>query len=220
MTAAPLVASTSPAAGPDRAGARPPGPESVRRHRVVLRDAARALDCQMYFWGRDVEHPLGNLLVERGLTRIPKETAKGTSRYRQAWRGGVIELHGFCAGWYGPEGGILYHRRRDGWLAWPEADPPQPQALVRLEASAPRLESEALLRRVVVLLDWLHHDEARAQQQWSPAQRRQHHRDFLQLLPRRWWLPPESSQRWLHAFVADPLGVPRPRKYLRNGRRG
>ena len=97
--------------------------------RLVLRDAAAGLYAQMYYWGQDVQHAEGNLLVRYGMTRVPKETPKGTSRYRQYWGGGWIELHGFCAGWYGPERGVVFDRARDRWLNWNQEQPPEPTSL-------------------------------------------------------------------------------------------
>ena len=58
--------------------------------RLLLRDAAAGLYAQMYYWGQDVKHAEGNLLVRYGMTRVPKQTPKGTSRYRQYWGGGWI----------------------------------------------------------------------------------------------------------------------------------
>lgn len=186
----------------------------AKRLRVILGDAARGLYAQMYYWGVDVKHPEGNLLVAHGMTRIAKETAQGTSRYRQAWRGGMIELHGFCAGWYGPEGGIVFHRSRDTWLAWPGLEPPEPWCLDAARCERPHAVSSAeMLRRAAVLLEWVHGYESWAQRQWAGARER-HHQAYLKLRPRRWWLPPAESLAWLRQCAAQPHQAPRPKRLL------
>lgn len=202
-------------------------PAAAQRQRMLLRDAARGLYCQMYYWGLDVRHPGGSLLVGRGLTRIPKTTARGTSRYRMPWQDGHIELHGFYAGWYGPGGGILFHRPQDTWLAWPDAEPPYPCSLTFASAfnhkrpgaapaansqHAPRTNLSAMLERAAKFIQWVHEYESWAQTRWAPDERRRHHQDFLKLIPRRWWLPPDHSLRWFRQFADNPANALRPKE--------
>ena len=59
----------------------------------------------VFFWGRDVVHPDGNLLVRQGFSKSPSAGLQGTSCYGLDWQGGRIELHGACAGWYPRDGG-------------------------------------------------------------------------------------------------------------------
>ena len=179
--------------------------------RLVLRDAAAGLYAQMYYWGQDVQHAEGNLLVRYGMTRVPKETPKGTSRYRQYWGGGWIELHGFCAGWYGPERGVVFDRARDRWLNWNQEQPPEPTSL---GVSSGDGLTDDLLEKAVLLMEWAREYETWAQGWWGAAGRRSHHRAFLKLRPRRWWLPPDLALSWFRQWVEDPLQAPRPRKFL------
>ena len=65
----------------------------------LLRDLTAGLKQQMFFWGRDVVHPDGNLLVRQGFSKSPSAGLQGTSCYGLDWQGGRIELHGACAGW-------------------------------------------------------------------------------------------------------------------------
>lgn len=189
-------------------------PAAAQRHRMLLRDAARGLYCQMYYWGLDVRHPGGSLLVARGLTRIPKTTARGTSRYRMPWQGGQIELHGFCAGWYGPEGGILFHRTHDTWLPWTDSEPPDPCSLnqPRVRQSSPAITPVSMLERAAVLIRWIHEYEIWARTRWTLGERRRHHQAYLKLTPRRWWLPQDTALEWFRQFAADPHKALRPKE--------
>lgn len=170
----------------------------------------------MYYWGLDVKHADGNLLVRHGMERIARHTAHGTSRYRMPWQGGLIELHGFCAGWYGPDGGIIFHRSRNIWLAWPHAQPPDPQCLSDEAVMACRstIPVQKMLQRAAVLTGWVHEYERRAQPLWGAKGRLRHYRAFLKLIPRRWWLPPALSLRWFQQFAANPFETPRPKSLL------
>lgn len=69
--------------------------------RGLLNDFTRALGQQMFYWGRDVLTGR-NLLLEAGFEKRVSMGLQGTSCYRLPWRGGFIELHGACAGWYAP----------------------------------------------------------------------------------------------------------------------
>lgn len=199
----------------------PPG-TSRQRLRLTLRDAARAFYCQMYYWGRDVLHPDGNLLVRYGFTKIPRTTKEGTSRYQLDWQGGLLELHGFCAGWYAQDGrpGICFDRRHDAWRLWNSPVPPEPDAVQRgacrtSSASLLTTDPAPVLELVSGFAGWLLHYETWARRQWGASARKEQHRDFVKLRSRRWWLPPEESLAWLQALANDPLNAPRPRSLLR-----
>lgn len=182
--------------------------------RVALRDAAKAAYCQMYYWGRDVLHPDGNLLVRFGFERIAKSSKEGTSRYRLAWQEGIIELHGFCAGWYPDSGGgICYDRKHESWRLWDSGDLPDPAGLVRREVNFSQDNGRLpdLLQRSARFLTWVLTYERWSMAQWGVEARRGHHRDFTRLLSRKRWLPPEPSLNWLAAYAADPSKAPRPR---------
>jgi hypothetical protein len=187
---------------------------SRQRLRLALRDAARAFYCQMYYWGRDVMHPSGNLLVRYGFEKIQRTTKKGTSRYRLTWEGGLLELHGFCAGWYPATGpGICFDRKHDAWRIWEDASPPEPELLVaghgKICASPENLP--LLLQLTAHFSRWVIGYEAWAHEKWGPSQRRAQHRDFMKLRSRRKWLAPDLSRQWLTAYAKEPTSAPRPK---------
>ncbi len=185
---------------------------------VLLRDASAAIYCQMYYWGRDVLHQSGNLLTAYGFTRLPKLTQKGTSRYRFSWDGGMIELHGFCAGWYpgGGEAGIVFHRSRSAWKLWREDQPPDPPLLEAIldGKHCPAGDKQELVQKSARLLSWICNYEAWALGQWGIRERHAHYAAYQKLRPRRWWLKPELSLKWIGQFATDPFSAPRPKSLL------
>ncbi len=182
---------------------------------LALRDAARAAYCQMYYWGRDVMHPDGNLLERYGFQRVPKTAREGASRYRVLWRKGLLELYGFCAGWY-PDGGpgICFDRQHEAWRLWLPEDPPSPAALLdgRNVLTDFGDDPGMLLDRSALFVGWMARYERWALAQWGLKARRQHHRDFTALLSRRRWLPPGTSLDWMESYAGNPLHTPRPRQ--------
>ncbi|MEM7700249.1 MAG: hypothetical protein AAF236_17790, partial [Verrucomicrobiota bacterium] len=116
---------------PPRSEATPVEAIAVSRLRALLRDFTELLGQQMYFWGRDVIHPRGNLLCENGFERRKSEGLEGTSCYRlELGDGSFIELHGACAGYYDPsfsEGrSFLYIRNRKRCFLYSGEKPPAP----------------------------------------------------------------------------------------------
>jgi hypothetical protein len=61
---------------------------------------AELLDQQMWFFGRDIQHPDGNLLLHFGFSRErPPGELSGTSRYAIATAGSTLVLWGWGAVW-------------------------------------------------------------------------------------------------------------------------
>lgn len=67
-------------------------------------EAAKLLEHQMYFWGRDVIHALGNLLVVRGATPFRPEAPAHKVR---------------CYDLRSPQGRVVLHST--GVVLWPAA---------------------------------------------------------------------------------------------------
>ncbi len=175
-----------------------------------LNDLTKALGQQMFFWGRDVLHATGNLLIRHGFEKHESPGLKGTSCYRKAWAGGVIELHGACAGWYPlrPESGIgfLFVRTDRRCYAHQEVQPAIPgqydyDRLVSGDLSllepAGRLFSE-----------WLVHYESWVCQECGARHRQECHAMLSRLPAGQPWLSPELALEWLRLF-AQGSSVPR-----------
>lgn len=192
---------------PASAQAAPP----ASRVSGLLRDLTCGLRQQMYFWGRDVKHPDGNLLLAAGLEKSRSRGLQGTSCYGMAWRGGLLELHGACAGWYGPEGGFVFVRTLDRCHGWRAPEPPVPGEwpVERMEALPP----SALRERMLPFLDWWIGYEEGVVAVHGARYREERHREFKRLPRSKPWLPPAAALRWLRSFREQPAGLDRARRY-------
>ncbi len=176
-----------------------------------MRDLAAGLRQQMFYWGQDVVHPSGNLLVAQGFVRKKLAGLQGTSCYGLEWQGGRIELHGACAGWYGPDQGFIFIRPEGRCRAWMGAGPPVPGDWPAERLSDP---GPAHLRDLSLpFLDWWAHSEHRIGTLAGPSYRLRCHRLFKRLPRSRPWLPPEQADRWLRHFRADPVGLERAKHF-------
>jgi hypothetical protein len=104
------VASLAPDTGDDDTGIAMPlshNSPAVDRHLL-----AELLDQQMWFFGRDIQHPDGNLLLRFGFDRSrPPVAVSGTSRYIIATHAGVLVLWGWGAVWRDADPLALLMRR-------------------------------------------------------------------------------------------------------------
>lgn len=182
--------------------------------RSLLRDLSDGLAQQMIFWGHDVRHPLGNRLVHFGMGRIERTYAQGegSSRYRMDWKGGFIELHGFCAGWYphtAKKEGFIFIRNRGRIQSTSGGDAHTPGAYD--DARIGHLVPDRLIGCVIPFVSWWI-----AYEEWirktTPASYRQScWLDAKHLGKPKSWLPPGEALRWLRQFVADPKRTGRAR---------
>ena len=180
---------------------------------AILRDFTDALAQQMFYWGRDVIHPSGNLLVARGFDRRKSGGLDGTSCYRLRLEGGFVELHGACAGWYpenSGEPGFLYIRKRHRCYLYEGSEPPAPglydNELLRTSPGA------ELLERSRHFLDWWLSYEAWIAELNGPDYRNSCHRTFAKLPKSVPWLPPAAALDWLRAYHCDPEAAARARR--------
>lgn len=180
---------------------------------ACLHDLTDGLRQQMFFWGRDVMHPDGNLLEASGFTKRQSTGLQGTSCYRMPWRDGHIDLHGACAGWYGGAGSFVFIRPIDRGVGWRGDEPPVPGHWDpdRIEALAP----PTLRERLSPFLDWWIAYEEAIHHRCGPAYRERCHREFKKAPRSKPWLKPELAQRWLRAFREDPHTLPRARRFVR-----
>jgi hypothetical protein len=188
------------------------------RRRSLVRDLSNGLRQQMYLWGCDVRRKEGNLLEGFGMQRIGqerKERQEGTSRYRAAWEGGVVELHGFCAGWYpqNPEArGVVFIRHRDRLDVCDGAEPVTPGVYGESGLGAGR---DTLAEAVMPFVRWLVAYESWVFRTTEDGYRYACWLEYLGLVGARPWLPPDEALRWLAQFAQAPDSVPRARASLR-----
>lgn len=181
--------------------------------RGLLNDFTRALGQQMFYWGRDVLTG-GNLLLEAGFEKRVSTGLQGTSCYRLPWRGGFIELHGACAGWYAPaEGGeapgFLFIRTDRRCYAHDETVAAVPG---RYDYGALRSNSLAeVLEGARFFARWLTGYEQWVVKRRGTAYRRECQQLFAKLETSREWLEPDKGRQWLRAFGAGEAGLVRAR---------
>jgi len=182
-------------------------------HAAILgltRDFTAALGQQMFYWGRDVIHPGGNLLCVHGFDRRDSLGLTGTSCYSKALERGFIELHGACAGWYADERedpGFLYIRNRRRCFCYGDNVPPDPGIYANeLLRTGPVRELFALSRP---FLDWWIDYETWIASATGPDYREACFRTFRKLPKSKSWLPPQEAREWLRAYRDDPASLKR-----------
>lgn len=189
-----------------------PGVVSVRGW---LNDLTVGLGQQMFFWGRDVVQGV-NLLVSHGFERQPSTGLQGTSCYRLPWRGGLLELHGACAGWYpsDPEQpGFLFVRSDKRCYAHHLSKPVVPGRYDHDDLRAGK--AKPVLTAARVFVSWLADYEAWIDSEKGPEYRRECHGMFARLPTSRTWLPPDLARQWWDRFAAGDPALPRARAVMK-----
>lgn len=170
----------------------------------------------MFFWGRDVVQGT-NLLVRHGFERLPSPGLQGTSCYRMPWQGGLLELHGACAGWYPArpgEGGFLFVRSDKRCYAHQLAEPVIPGKYNHEALEAGR--ARPVLDSSRVFIAWLAAYEAWVDGEMGREYRRECHSMFCRLPTARAWLPPQLARQWWDRFAACDPALPRARVMKRS----
>jgi hypothetical protein len=178
-------------------------------HSVILNDAARGLAQQMVFWGHDVRHPGGNLLIRHGLKRSPSPGLTGTSCYSMVWEAGLLELHGAVASWSAIHGGkgIVFCRDKRHMGLWHGSQPPVPGRENGSDGAVER-RWEAFQP----FLRWLISYERWVLEIYGEDWRSKCWRALKRLPKGKSWLPPELALKWWElAAFGEPV---RPKKLL------
>jgi hypothetical protein len=188
---------------------------SVSRLNGLLRDLRAGLGQQMFFWGKDVVHPSGNLFAGQGFTKSPSRGLQGTSCYGVEWQDGSIQLHGSCAGWY-PRGGgegFIYIRPLHGCFVWRGEEIPVPGEWESAQSAG--ADPMKIRELALPFLDWWLHSETWIRETCGSSYRAACFRHFKRLPKSRPWLPPADGLRWLRAFRESPEKVERVNRFVR-----
>lgn len=177
----------------------------------LFRDLATGMHQQMFFWGRDVIHPEGNLFEQTGFEKRPSEGLQGTSCYRRPWQDGHIELHGSHAGWLTRSGGMFFVRPLSRVVRWLDDSPPIPGEWPR-ERYSRRLDTE-LYKVACPFLDWWLEHEAEVLRLFGAVYREDCHQKYKSLPRARAWLRPETARRWVTGLRDRPEKLPRARRF-------
>ena len=176
-----------------------------------LRDLTDGIRQQMFFWGRDVMHPAGNLLVAAGFAKRPSPGLQGTSCYCLAWREGRIELHGSCAGWFGAEAGFVFIRPMHRCVGWTSSEPPVPGDWNA--GNIITLAPESMRERMIPFLDWWIAYEEDVSDRFGSGYRERCHREFHKAPRSKPWLRPDDARRWIRAFRQDATCLVRAKRF-------
>lgn len=176
------------------------------RMRSLLGDLAKAMEMQMRFWGMDARGMEGSVLVAAGLERLAREVSagEGSSRYRQEWEGGWIEIHSYCAGFYHPtRPGILFSRSQRRVFCSKVGAVILPELHREHNAGNP---PDEVLKTLPPFLRWIMHYEARVTCIARPDYRQECWRKLggLRFGPR-----PEALRDWLSSLLKHPAQTPR-----------
>lgn len=169
----------------------------------LIRDFTNALGQQLYFWGRDVIHPDGNLLCEYGLERSKSEGLDKTSCYRMRFKGDLIELHGVCVGLYSSKHpSFLFTRFPRRCYIYDDHEPPPPGFYSRglMNCGPPDKLEEACQRFLVWWLAYESWIEVRTDRKY----RDRCYRAFGKLPKSKPWLPPSQALKWLQGYREAP----------------
>lgn len=182
----------------------PSNPADTVHYRGLLRDFTDALGQQLFFWGRDVIHPDGNLLCEYGMDRRKSEGIDATSCYQIPFEGDTIELHGACVGRYSKTNpGLIYIRNRRRCFLFHGDSPAIPGFYNSDQLSGGPIID--LYHESVKFLRWWLEYEAWIATATAPGYREHCYRKYRKLPDPRLWLTPTLGQRWLEKFAFEPI---------------
>lgn len=190
--------------------------------RALMRDLSGMFLQQMFFWGCDVQHPKGNLLLRIGADRFERERScgEGSSRYRFDWNNGKVELHSFCAGWYPQEAtasGVIFIRARERFFDCAGATPLTPGQYEEGRFRFANPDEMLLICRP--MLSWLAYYEKCVAAVTGSTYRDQCFSLYRRYGKSRPWLPPKDAQAWLARFLDSPETICRAKVLLREQKR-
>jgi hypothetical protein len=167
----------------------------------------------MVFWGRDVVHEHGNLLLAQGFTKARSAGLQSSSCYGLPWENGRIELHGASAGWFPDDGseGFLFIRPSGRCHVWKGGAAPVPGEWPHHLLHS--VDASRVLDRVPPFLRWWLGSERWIAGRCGPAYRSACHRHLKRLPQGRPWLAPAIATKWLEQLLVDPASVPRAKRY-------
>ena len=177
-----------------------------------MRDFTDALGQQMFYWGRDVLHPRGNLLCHFGFDRRKSEGLDGTSCYRLNFDHDLIELHGACVGRYSEhQSSFLFVRSRKSCYLYNGEEPPAPGFYAKESLrSAPVSD---LFDASLSFLDWWLEYESWIHKATERGYRERCFQMFRKLPKSKPWLTPACGREWFRKYADSPEDLTRARKW-------
>jgi hypothetical protein len=173
-------------------------------------ESAKLIEHQMYFWGQDVLHPAGNLLIAAGCQDFRREDCPHAVRcYQLETAVATITLHSTGVSLQPKDGtsGVVYLRPTHRLYHLAAGIPPLPYQKDK-DSSLRRLLPKAFPPALSLLLALVRAYERWAAHHWEPGSRLAAWRDQRATATKGIrWLPPEDSLRWLDACLAARKAV-------------
>lgn len=168
-------------------------------------ESAKLIEHQMYFWGWDVLHPEGNLLIAAGCRSFHRADCPHAVRcYRLETPAAVVTLHstGVSLRTAGGSPGVVYLRPTHRLYHVPEDTVPLPYGKGVLR-SMRRLRPNEFSPALTALLAFVRAYERWAAHRWHPESRLAAWREQKSSASKGVrWLKPKDSLRWLDACLA------------------
>ena len=169
----------------------------------LLNDFSKGLAQQLFYWGRDVVHPRGNLLCEFGFEKYKRQGVSGSSCYKTSFNGDIIELHSFCVGRYSQNTPSLLYTRQDCqcWVYKDDQPPPPGQY-------DPDLVNKSSIEKLEVasrnFLEWWLEYELWIADHTHPNYRTKCYTSYKQFGSSKTWLNPQDGLSWLQKYMDSP----------------
>jgi len=182
------------------------GSNHASRMRSLLGDLAKVLDIQMRYWGMDAQGGEKSIMVSTGMLRLARDVShgEGSSRYRQPWEGGWIEIHSFCAGFYHfQKRGIVFSRAARRIFCPVVGGVADPRHHRASNAGSP---PDEVLRSLPPFLSWILDYERRVAGLVHHDYRL---RCWKKLGSSRFGPHPNELHEWISNFLLDPTKTPR-----------
>lgn len=169
----------------------------------------------MFFWGMDAAIPSRNLFQKSGFIKSPSMGIKGTSCYSLPWQGGIIFLHGACAGWLPENGdpGFVYIRPFERCFLWLDSEPPIPGTWPEENLSTIDLVDDFSV--LAPFLDWWLTHESWISAEMGSAYRTNCQRKYKSLTKSKLWLAPDNAIAWIQLLLENPATTPRAKQFSR-----
>ena len=175
---------------------------------------SNALGQQLFFWGRDVIHPRGNLLCEFGLERFKHKGVTGSSCYRTIFQNDIIELHSLCVGRYSQDTPSFFYTRqyRRCWV-YEDEKPPIPGQYEKDLLNKKSFDKIEIASRN--FLEWWLLYESWIESTIGIEYRNECYRSYRNLSRSKAWLQPSDALSWLQKYMESPNRVPRAKNWNR-----
>ena len=183
----------------------------AKKLRLLLKDCANGFYQQMYFFGKDVLHPRGNLLQKRGFVKSASQGLKGTSCYTLTLPEHTIELYGSCAALYAESANVVFLRKRGRFYRW--VGEGNLIAGRWTQDDVVTDDPEIMLENLRPLLNWWIEYEEWIEESFGGRYRSLCYSEWSKVKGKVLWLEPQQAVNWVQEFIKRGDQHVRPKKF-------